>query len=92
MDLYGKATQNIRVVSREVSSFIEFLHNETGIEYSRIHMIGHSLGAHISGNAAAEIPGIARVTGKEIIFFFVAIEKIGTHRAGRHHQSAREGQ
>ena len=31
---------------------------------SKIHLIGHSLGAHLMGHAGERIPGISRITGR----------------------------
>lgn len=30
----------------------------------RFHIIGHSLGAHIAGDAGSRIPGLARISGE----------------------------
>ena len=35
-----------------------------------VHLMGHSLGAHIMGQAGRAVPGIARVTGQSTFFTF----------------------
>ncbi|XP_038073630.1 pancreatic lipase-related protein 2-like [Patiria miniata] len=62
-NLYTQSVQNTRVVGRVIAKFIQFLNTETGASFDQIHLIGHSLGAHISGYAGAYQPGIARITG-----------------------------
>jgi pimeloyl-ACP methyl ester carboxylesterase len=37
---------------------------EAGVSPAKIHLIGHSLGAHIAAYVAKAIPGIGRITGK----------------------------
>jgi pimeloyl-ACP methyl ester carboxylesterase len=36
----------------------------TQLDYSNVHLIGHSLGSHICGFAGERIPGLGRITGK----------------------------
>ncbi|CAD6208484.1 GSCOCG00003496001-RA-CDS [Cotesia congregata] len=57
--------RNTADVGAEAGKFIEFLVQETGVPRKNIHFLGHSLGAHVAGNAASSIPSgkIARVTG-----------------------------
>ncbi|XP_033111033.1 uncharacterized protein LOC117112092 [Anneissia japonica] len=62
-DIYYKSVQNIRVVGAEIGLFIQFLNKEAGFPNRKIHIIGHSLGAHTAGYAGAMNPGIARITG-----------------------------
>ena len=62
-DLYTQSVQNTRVVGRVIARFIQFLQDQTGIGFNRVWLIGHSLGAHISGYAGAFQPGLARITG-----------------------------
>ncbi|XP_022105423.1 pancreatic lipase-related protein 2-like [Acanthaster planci] len=62
-NLYTQSVQNTRVVGRVIARFIQFLNTETGTSFDQVHLIGHSLGAHIAGYAGAYQPGIARITG-----------------------------
>ena len=34
-----------------------------GLNMSRVHIIGFSLGAHVAGFAGAELPHLSRITG-----------------------------
>ena len=61
---YRQAVQNTRIVGHEVAYFIQFLHNETTIPYSRIHLMGTSLGAQVSGFVGEILEGIGRISGK----------------------------
>ncbi|XP_033638971.1 lipase member I-like [Asterias rubens] len=62
-NLYGKSVQNTRVVGRVIGRTMQFLNTETGAQFDRMHLIGHSLGAHISGYAGAFQPGVGRISG-----------------------------
>ena len=66
--LYRQASQNTRVVAKQLHLLLERLHAEFGgrFEYGRhVHLIGHSLGAQISGLAAGYLDGkVGRISGK----------------------------
>ncbi|XP_039285252.1 inactive pancreatic lipase-related protein 1 isoform X2 [Nilaparvata lugens] len=60
---YFQAASNTRVVGAEIARFIDYAKKKYKMDPGRIHLIGHSLGAHISSYAAKRVPGIGRVTG-----------------------------
>uniref|UniRef100_A0A8C8SGV1 Triacylglycerol lipase n=1 Tax=Pelusios castaneus TaxID=367368 RepID=A0A8C8SGV1_9SAUR len=60
---YTQASNNIRVVGAEVAYFIDVLKERYGYSPSKVHFIGHSLGAHAAGETGRRRPGIARITG-----------------------------
>ena len=62
---YFQAVANTRVVGAAMAHFIKKLNQYSGLKFSDIHLIGHSLGAHISGYAGERIknPQIGRITG-----------------------------
>ncbi|XP_072280371.1 pancreatic lipase-related protein 2-like [Pyxicephalus adspersus] len=61
--LYTQAANNIRVVGAEIAHFLNFL--ETIFDYSMgdVYLIGHSLGAHVAGEAGKRQRGIGRISG-----------------------------
>ncbi|XP_077987391.1 pancreatic lipase-related protein 2-like [Glandiceps talaboti] len=61
---YPQAVSNTQLVGAEVDAFIRFLDDLLG-EYlpSKVHLIGHSLGAQCSGHAGERSPDIGRITG-----------------------------
>ncbi|KAM4636855.1 pancreatic triacylglycerol lipase-like [Discoglossus pictus] len=61
--LYTQASNNIRVVGAEVAYFVGILSSNFGYSPSKVHLIGHSLGAHTAGEAGKRQRGIARITG-----------------------------
>ncbi|XP_053306313.1 pancreatic triacylglycerol lipase-like [Spea bombifrons] len=61
--LYTQAANNIRVVGAEVAYFINLLSTNFGYSPSRVHVIGHSLGAHAAGEVGKRKRGIPRITG-----------------------------
>jgi hypothetical protein len=38
-----------RVVGALLANMVNFLHNTTNLDYGSVHLIGHSLGAHVCG-------------------------------------------
>ncbi|XP_033111036.1 pancreatic triacylglycerol lipase-like [Anneissia japonica] len=63
--IYPRSCQNARVSGKEVALFLKFIHDITGASYSNMHLIGHSLGAHVAGYAGEAQPGIGRITGSD---------------------------
>ncbi|XP_027707809.1 pancreatic triacylglycerol lipase-like isoform X2 [Vombatus ursinus] len=62
--LYAQASQNIRVVGAEIAYFVNYLKTELGYSLSNVHIIGHSLGSHVAGEAGRRSNGlIGRITG-----------------------------
>ncbi|XP_055341033.1 pancreatic lipase-related protein 2-like isoform X2 [Paramacrobiotus metropolitanus] len=58
---YFQAAANSRVVGSITAKLIRLL-NELGQDYATVHLIGHSLGAHIAGYAGEQVK-IGRITG-----------------------------
>lgn len=63
LPLYTQATANTRLVGLELAYFINFLVKNYNLDPKRVHLIGHSLGAHTAGYAGALVNGIGRITG-----------------------------
>ena len=61
---YGQATANTRVVGAQVGKLINFLVANTNITEDDVHVIGHSLGAHVAGYAGQRVHNMSRITGK----------------------------
>lgn len=63
---FCKDVMRIRVlqVGEYVAAFIEFLGAETQVSFDDIHILGHSLGAHVAGYIGNYVPKkIGRITG-----------------------------
>ncbi|XP_064287486.1 pancreatic triacylglycerol lipase-like isoform X2 [Passer domesticus] len=60
---YTQAANNVRVVGAEIAYFINVLMEDYGYSPADVHIIGHSLGAHVAGEAGRRRPGIGRITG-----------------------------
>ncbi|GFN89194.1 transposase [Plakobranchus ocellatus] len=62
---YEQAVANSLLVARQVGNFIRHLELVHGVPPLTVHLIGHSIGAHISGNAGAAVAPsrVARVSG-----------------------------
>lgn len=61
---YNDAAKNTQLVGIKLARFIEFL-VEQGISLDQIHLIGHSLGAHVAGFAGVNMHNktLSRITG-----------------------------
>lgn len=68
---YYHAAANTFVVGAEIVQLLTYLHDNHGLRYSDVHLIGHSLGAQVSGHAGHRLGGIARITG-QFFFFFIS--------------------
>ncbi|BFZ16540.1 hypothetical protein BsWGS_19579 [Bradybaena similaris] len=60
---YGQASSNCRVVGAQIAAVINQLIKSTEASPSSFHVIGHSLGSHVSGYAGEKVPGLGRITG-----------------------------
>ncbi|XP_067950527.1 inactive pancreatic lipase-related protein 1-like [Watersipora subatra] len=60
---YPKAVANTRLVARQIKLLIDLLVKK-GLNLDNVHLIGHSLGAHISGYVGAAYRGrVGRISG-----------------------------
>ncbi|OQV26056.1 Inactive pancreatic lipase-related protein 1 [Hypsibius exemplaris] len=59
---YFQAAANTRIVGAVVARLISTLHSKFGQDLSTVHIIGHSLGAHVAGYAGERMK-IGRITG-----------------------------
>ncbi|KAG1657257.1 Pancreatic triacylglycerol lipase [Nymphon striatum] len=62
---YTQATANTRVVGAVIAQFISYLRAEFHLAFENVHLIGHSLGAHVAGYAGERINKIARISGMD---------------------------
>ena len=60
---YTQATANTQVVGAEIAKLVNTFISTKGVKAKDVHLIGHSLGAHISGYAGSKIKGLGRITG-----------------------------
>ncbi|XP_001991014.2 uncharacterized protein LOC6565140, partial [Drosophila grimshawi] len=60
---YVRAAANTRLVGKQLAMLLRHLQKHKGLNLMRTHVIGFSLGAHVSGFAGAELPGLSRITG-----------------------------
>ncbi|XP_021356285.1 inactive pancreatic lipase-related protein 1-like [Mizuhopecten yessoensis] len=59
---YGHAVGNTYLVGAEVAKTLTYLHDNRSLDYSRVHIIGHSLGAQIAGHIGYRVKGIGRIS------------------------------
>ncbi|XP_070116570.1 inactive pancreatic lipase-related protein 1 isoform X4 [Equus przewalskii] len=60
---YTQAANNVRVVGAQVAQMLGMLSANYSYSPSQVHLIGHSLGAHVAGEAGSRTPGLGRITG-----------------------------
>jgi hypothetical protein len=62
---YVAAAANTRVAGAHVAELIDFLVRQTGANLTDFHLIGHSLGGHVSGFAGknTKTGKVGRITG-----------------------------
>ncbi|KAL8610577.1 hypothetical protein ACOMHN_006296 [Nucella lapillus] len=60
---YGQAASNTRVVGAQIAQLLATLSTHLNNSHERVHIIGHSLGAHVAGYAGERTPGMARISG-----------------------------
>ncbi|XP_045115527.1 pancreatic triacylglycerol lipase-like isoform X1 [Portunus trituberculatus] len=63
LGLYSQAVANARLAGLEIAHLIRFLESHTQLLPRNVHLIGHSLGAHLAGYAGERVTGLGRITG-----------------------------
>ncbi|KAL3869623.1 hypothetical protein ACJMK2_042288 [Sinanodonta woodiana] len=64
---YAQVVANTRVVGALLALLMKTLDNVAeGNYFRRMHLIGHSLGAHVAGYAGERSPGTGRITGLDV--------------------------
>ena len=63
--LYGQSAADTRVAGAVIAQLIEVLQKELGANPEQMHLLGHSLGSHVSGYAGERIPNLGRITGMD---------------------------
>lgn len=54
LGLYSQAVANARLAGLEIAHLIKFLMKHTKMLPKDVHLIGHSLGAHLAGKDSSE--------------------------------------
>ncbi|XP_052271531.1 inactive pancreatic lipase-related protein 1-like [Dreissena polymorpha] len=60
---YNQAVANCRVVGAMTARLLQALNEQRKARYSDMHIIGHSLGAHVAGYVGERIASLGRITG-----------------------------
>ncbi|XP_054742095.1 pancreatic lipase-related protein 2-like [Anastrepha obliqua] len=62
---YAASVLRVPGVGKQVAGFIDFLYTDGGLSFESLHLIGHSLGAHVSGYAGKNVKygRIQQITG-----------------------------
>ena len=66
---YDSAVENVAVAGKRVGQFISWLQSQGKIDPTKTHLVGHSLGSHVSGWAGATVANmtgtvLGRISGK----------------------------
>lgn len=66
---YFRSASYARDVGRYTRDLIQYLIEELGVSLDNIHIIGHSLGAHVAGFAGSYVKSgqVSRITGNNVI-------------------------
>ena len=71
LTLLFQAVANARLVGAQIAYLIQILNHVTGVSTKSVHIIGHSLGAHIAGYAGKRLANekftLGRISGMELI-------------------------
>ncbi|CAK1544567.1 unnamed protein product [Leptosia nina] len=63
---YTASVKAVPNTGKRIGRFLEWLINNFGGNWDSVHMVGHSLGAHVVGNAGRAVSGkVARITGMD---------------------------
>lgn len=64
--LYNRARSGVTPVGEYTAKFVDFLVDEVGVSPDDIHLVGHSLGAHVCGVTGESVMSgqLTRITGK----------------------------
>nr|XP_045588461.1 pancreatic triacylglycerol lipase-like [Procambarus clarkii] len=63
LPMYYQASANTRVVGLEIGYLVNFFISEYGVDPANVHLLGHSLGSHVSGYAGEKIENLGRISG-----------------------------
>lgn len=61
--IYPKAASNTRVVGAVAAHLLINLRDVLGVSMELVHIVGHSLGAHVAGHVGSLVPNISRISG-----------------------------
>jgi len=62
---YVQSVANARVVGVQIANVLRIARDWHNISLEDVHIVGHSLGAHVAGYAGKLLDGIGRITGTE---------------------------
>lgn len=60
---YVRASANTRLIGKQLALLMKELQHHKQLNLGHVHIIGFSLGAHVSGFAGSELAGLKRITG-----------------------------
>ncbi|RUS82423.1 hypothetical protein EGW08_009811 [Elysia chlorotica] len=60
---YNQAVANTRLVAAQLYVLLDDMVRARQVDVSKVHIIGHSLGAHVAGYVGARTPGLGRISG-----------------------------
>ena len=77
--IYPTARYHVEGVGQYVGQLLSTLYNSSLIRADKLHLIGHSLGAHVAGNAGKAVQKdgwtIARITGKNPSILLITLSQ-----------------